>query len=204
MVYVARILSSSHFQNSKPCPHIQSETPEIDRRSSEFVPTLATTPTSNYFRSVRRRRNLRVPLHSSRRELCPGGFDSSIRPTVHPQSMVLCLAPKRVVFSHEPPPLLYLGFLRVLRFPVRVGPPSPYPGGGGPPPSISPRRGPLPFPAAASPIGSAGARPRAPQLRARVTRGRAAGSTLSPSVAPSSLPPCPMVERKEKREGRRW
>ena len=150
------------------------------------------------------RRNSRVPLRSSRQGLCRSAFGSSIGSPNRRQSTDFLSAPASVFFPGEKPPLLCLGFLRVLRFPVRVGPPSPYPGGGGPPPSISPRRGPLPFPAAASPIGSAGARPRAPQLRARVTRGRAAGSTLSPSVAPSSLPPCPMVERKEKREGRRW
>jgi hypothetical protein len=70
------------------------------------------TPTSNYFRSVRRRRNPRVPLRSSHQEL-------------HPQSTILCSALARVVFSREPPPLLYLKFICVLCFPIRVGPPSP-------------------------------------------------------------------------------
>jgi hypothetical protein len=134
------ILSSSPFQNSKPHPQIRSETLRIARRSSEVVPTPATTPTSKYFRSVRCRRNPRVPLHSSRRELRPGAFDSSIRLTVHPQSTILCSAPARVVFSGEPPPLLYLVFLSFLRFPSVHGlplPPLPSPGGDAPPSPVS-------------------------------------------------------------------
>jgi hypothetical protein len=124
--------------------HIRSETPEIARRSSEVVPTPAKTPASSYFRSVCRRRNPRVPLRSSRRELRPGAFNSSIRPTVHPQSTNLCSTPVRVVFSVEPPPLLYLGFLC---FPVHTGPPSPFPhlpGGGAPSPQLPPGAAPLP------------------------------------------------------------
>jgi hypothetical protein len=67
-----------------------------------MVPTPTTTQASNYFWSVRRHRNPRVPLRSSRRELHPGAFDSSIRPTVRPESVNLCPAPARVLFSGEP------------------------------------------------------------------------------------------------------
>jgi hypothetical protein len=71
------------------------------------------TLTSNYFRSVRRRRNLRVPLHSSRRELCPGAFVSSIRLTVRPQSVNLSSSPARV---SSPVSLSYIVAHGVLRF----------------------------------------------------------------------------------------
>jgi hypothetical protein len=52
-----------------------------------------TTPASIYFRSVCLPRNSRVSLHLSRRELRLGAFDLSIRPTVHPQSTILCSTP---------------------------------------------------------------------------------------------------------------
>jgi hypothetical protein len=175
------IHSSSPFRNSKPHPQIRSETLGIPRRSLELVPTRATTPVSNYFRSVRRRWNPRVPLRLSRREIHPDAFDSSIRSTVHPQSTILCSALARVVFSGEPPPLLYLGFLRVLRFPIHARPPSPS--------SSLPWRAtpPLPcFPTAAA-AGPAGSPTRALANRCPL-----------PSSSPSH------VERKEKRAGRRW
>jgi hypothetical protein len=144
------------------------------------VRTPATTPASNYFRSMNRRWNTRVPLHSSRLGLRPGAFYSSIRPTVHPQSTILCSAPARVVFSSEPPPLLYLGFLRVLHFPVRAGPASPS--------SSLPRWRHLPLPhPQCGPLPQ-----RRPVRPARPLR----------SPLPSSSPP--MVENKEKRGGRRW
>jgi hypothetical protein len=155
------ILSSSPFQNSKPHPQIRSETLRIARRSSEVVPTPATTPTSKYFRSVRCRRNPRVPLHSSRRELRPGAFDSSIRLTVHPQSTILCSAPARVVFSGEPPPLLYLVFLSFLRFPSVHG---------------------LPLPPLPSPDGVGRARP--PRPPRAPPRCRCLGRSARPSVQP--------------------
>jgi hypothetical protein len=195
---MAGILSLSPFQNLKPHPQIRSKTPEITRRSSEVVPTLA----SNYFRSMCRRRNPIVPLCLSRRELRPSAFDSSIRPTVHPQPTFLCLAPARVIFSGEPPPLLYLGFLRVLRFPVHTGPPSPsstLPRRWRPSPLRFHPRGPLPS------LARAPRPPLRPPLRARATCGRACGGRLvpPPCVAPSPHPPPSMVERNENRGGRR-
>jgi hypothetical protein len=81
---MAGILLLRPFQNLKPHPQIRSETPGIARQSSEVIPTPATTPASNYFRYMCRRRNPTVPLHLSRRELRSGVFDLSIRPTVIP------------------------------------------------------------------------------------------------------------------------
>jgi hypothetical protein len=79
-----------------------------------------------------------------------GRVRSSIRPPNLWQSTDFSSAPARVFFPGEKPSLLYLGFLCVLRFPVRAGPPSlsPHlPRGGAPPHSISPpRRCPLTSP----------------------------------------------------------
>jgi hypothetical protein len=55
-----------------------------------------TTLASNYFRSMRRRRNPRVRLHLPCQDLRPGAFNSSIRPTVLHQSANLFSAPTRV------------------------------------------------------------------------------------------------------------
>jgi hypothetical protein len=173
---MAGILSSSPFQNSKPHPQIRSETPGITRRSLEVVPT----PVSNYFRSVHRQRNPRIPLCLSRRELRPGSFDSSIRLTIHPQSTILCSAPVRVVFSDEAPPLLYLGFLCFLCFSVCTGPPSPSP--------HLPRRR-LPSPS------------RVPPPSALLREHFAWSCGRRPNSAPYAAPSSPpfMVERKKKR-----
>jgi hypothetical protein len=144
------------------------------------------TPASNYFRSMHRRWNQRVPLHSSRRELCPGAFDSSIQPTVHPQSMNLSLAPVKVsspvslssivahevlrfCFSHATP--LYSLFPLSLSL-WRWRPLTP-----------TPARSPLPLAAAGFPARRA-----------------------VPCACPAGpLPPLPsMVERKEMEGGRSW
>jgi hypothetical protein len=112
------------------------------------VPTPTITPASNYFRSVRRRQNPRVPLCSSCRELRPSAFDSSIRPTFCPQSANLCLTLANCVFSNEPPPLLNIGFLRFFVFPFVHGPflPSLSPLAAAPLPLRSPPPGGAPFP----------------------------------------------------------
>jgi hypothetical protein len=65
-----------------------------------------------------------VPMRLSRRGLRRSAFGSSIGSLNLRQSTDLASAPARVFFPGEKPPLLYLGFLRVLRFPVRAGPPS--------------------------------------------------------------------------------
>jgi hypothetical protein len=82
------------------------------------------TTASNYSQSMHRLWNLRIPLRSSRRGLHRSAFDSSIEPPNRHQSTVFFSAPARVFFPDEKPPLLSLGFLCVLRFPVRAGPPS--------------------------------------------------------------------------------
>jgi hypothetical protein len=127
---------------------------------------------------VRRRRNPRVPLRSSRRKLCPSAFDSSIRPTVHPQSTILCSAPARVVFSSESPALLYLGFLRFSVFPsMQCLPLSSltFPGGRHPSPSISLWR-----------------RPPPPRWRPRPCNRRL-------SLTPLCSPPLPWLRRRRKK-----
>jgi hypothetical protein len=155
------------------------------------VPTPTITPASNYFRSVRRRQNPRVPLCSSCRELRPSAFDSSIRPTFCPQSANLCLTLANCVFSNEPPPLLNIGFLRFFVFPFVHGPflPSLSPLAAAPHPRRSPppRGGPQPPPAVA----------RAP-CHARAAG--SAGSALPHARNPLLSPTPPWVERKEKEE----
>jgi hypothetical protein len=127
---------------------------------------------------------LRVPLRSSRRELRPGAFDSSIQPMVRPQSVNLCSALANFIFPNEPPPLLHLGFFR---FPVSAGPSSPF--------ALSVVPLPLCFPLARRRSLPRGRRPRPPPpptpLRARLAR---------PPLRAAALlsPPPPMVERKEK------
>jgi hypothetical protein len=44
------------------------------------IPTMATTPASNYFQSVRHWRNPRILLCSYRQGLCHGAFNSLVRP----------------------------------------------------------------------------------------------------------------------------
>jgi hypothetical protein len=97
-------------------PFPKFETPFLDsiRNTRNCSPkfgtvlTPTTTPTSNYFRSVRHLWNPRVPLRSSHRELRPRAFDSSIQPPVHRQSTDFFSAPANFVFSGESPPLLEL------------------------------------------------------------------------------------------------
>jgi hypothetical protein len=116
---------------------------------------------------MHRRRNPRVPLCSSRQQLCLGAFDSSIRPMVRPQSTNLCSAPANFVFSGEPPPLLHLGFLCFSIFssmqgplsllsppPVAAPPPLLPPGGGSPARSHPVTAGPVSLPPACGPLFS--------------------------------------------------
>jgi hypothetical protein len=100
----------------------------------------------------------------------------------------------------EKPPLLYLGFLRVLRFPVHAGPPSlslHLPRRRHPSPSVSPprrrRRWPAVAPAfpcsrARAPLpGGCGRAPRARCGRARSRPARSRPPLRSPLLFPSSL-----------------
>jgi hypothetical protein len=116
--------------------------------SSKFgaVPTLATTPASNYFQSVHCWKNPRVPLHSSRWELCLGAFYSSIQPSICCQSTIFFSAPVNSVFSSEPPPLLSKFFLHFPLYaqPLSLSPLSLFLPGVSPPSSLfSPSAAPL-------------------------------------------------------------
>jgi hypothetical protein len=161
--------------------------------SSKFgtVLTPTTTPTSNYFRSVRHLWNPRVPLRSSHRELRPGAFDSSIQPPVRRQSTDFFSAPANFVFSGQPPPLLELcsSFFS-----------SPARGLSSPSPSL--------FPLAAAPpppsvLPSSVTLPPGGRRRSRLARGD--GRPDPPPCARIPLPLLPFHgERKEKEGGRRW
>jgi hypothetical protein len=100
---------------------------------------VVTTPTSNYFKSVHHRRNPRVPLRSSRREIRPDAFDSSTRPTVRPQSVFFSSTPVRLSFPVNPSSIVVHRVLHFL-FPPHIPlssivPPSSL---GGAPPSARP------------------------------------------------------------------
>jgi hypothetical protein len=75
-IYMAGTLSPSPFQISKPFH------PDSIHNSRNYSPKfrVVPTPASNYFQSVHRWQNSRVPLCSSHREVRPSVFDSSIRP----------------------------------------------------------------------------------------------------------------------------
>jgi hypothetical protein len=76
---------------------------------------------------VSRRRNPRVPLRSSHREIRLEAFDSSIRPTVHPQSVNLFLTLARVLFSSEPSTIVVHRNFLFLSLPRSPSLSSPYP-----------------------------------------------------------------------------
>jgi hypothetical protein len=108
------ILSPSPFQISDPFRKSRSIAPSVPRRSSG-----CSNSASNYFQSVHRRRNPRIPLCSSRRVLRLGAFGSSIGPPIHRQS---------TIFSGEFSPLLPM---KVLCFPspyasIHLDSPSPW------------------------------------------------------------------------------
>jgi hypothetical protein len=177
--------STSLFHSTKRFTQIQF--PSSRNCSPKFgaVPTTATTPASNYSKSVHRPRNPRVLLRSPRRGLHCSASDLSIGPSNLCQSIISTSALAKVFFPGEKPPLLYLGFLC---FPVRAGPSSPsphllrwqHPPSARPPPR---RR-------SAQSVRSAHA-PRPPPTRApRVAAPAAAGSALSSPAqhpSPSSL-----------------
>jgi hypothetical protein len=93
--------SSCPFQISKLFPPVSIHNSRNCSTKFEAVPTLMTTLTSNYFQSVRRWQNPRVQLRSSRQELRPGAFDSSIRPPIHRQSTDFSSALTRFFFPDE-------------------------------------------------------------------------------------------------------
>jgi hypothetical protein len=124
-------------------------------------------------------------LCSYRRER--GVFGLSIGPQNLRQSMDFSSAPARVFFTGEKPPLLYQEFVRVLRFPIRAGPPSHSP-------HLPPRRRPSPlrFPSPAwSPhlpaATAAWSRPPAHGPGGARPRGGGRADLVLPCAAPSSL-----------------
>jgi hypothetical protein len=102
---------------AEPFPNLETVSPDSIHNSRNClpkfgaVPTPSTTPVSNYFQSMRRWQNPRVPLHSSRRELRPDAFDSSIRLLIRRQSTIFFLTPANFVFSRELAPLFSEPFL---------------------------------------------------------------------------------------------
>jgi hypothetical protein len=164
---------------------------------------------------VHRLPNLRVLLRSPRRGLCRGAFGSSIGPSNLRQSTDFSSAPTRVFFPSEKPPLLCLEFLRFFVFPSKQGLPHSlltFPGGGAPPPSISPPVAPL-FPL---PGGGGGGRrwpavpialPRAPPGGSgRALCGRACGRPARPDLPCAALsfsPPLSSMDERKKIRGRR-
>jgi hypothetical protein len=155
---------------------IRSLAPGIARRSSEwFQLRWAITLNPCIVCGIRGYRT----LCSYRRER--GVFGLSIGPQNLRQSMDFSSAPARVFFTGEKPPLLYQEFVRVLRFPIRAGPPS-----------LSPH---LPAATAAwsrpPAHGPGGARPR----------GGGRADLVLPCAAPSSLF---YGWKKKMRWGRRW
>jgi hypothetical protein len=130
------------------------------------------TPASNYFESVRRRWNPRVRLRLSHRGLHLIVFGSSIGPPNLLQSANSSLAPTRVFFPGEQPPLFVILFLRFSIFLFVQGFPLP---------SLTPkRRHPPPFSPPRSPP------PPLWRRRQRPVPLHRAGlrSTLSPSPFP--------------------
>jgi hypothetical protein len=197
-------ISSSPFHNTKRFLQIQSLAPGIARRSSErFQLRRAITPNPCIICRIRGYRCVRlvegfVAAHSVRQldprisgnDGFPLGSGEGLLPRWEPQ-------------------LLYLGFLRVLSFPVRAGPPSlsPHlPRRRHPSPSVSPpRRRPFPpprrrrrrWPAVASAFpcsraraplpGGCGRAPRARCGRAHPRSARSRPPLRSPLLFPSSL-----------------
>jgi hypothetical protein len=166
------------------------------------------TPASNYSQSVHRLPNPRVPLRSSCRGLRQGAFGSSIGPSNLRKSTDFSSAPARVFFPDEKPPLLCLGFLRFFVFPSVQGLPHSlltFPGGGAPPPSVSPPVEPL-FPL---PGGGRWCQPRSrapPGGGGRALCGRTRGRPARPDIpctAPSSSLPLSSMDRRKKMRGRR-
>jgi hypothetical protein len=117
----SRLLLVEHIPNHKT---FSSYSIPGSRNCSTKFGAVPTPMASNYFRSVRRRWNPRVPLCSSHRELRPDAFDSSIRPTVRTQSVFFSLAATRF-FSPVSPSSIVGPFRSCFLRRVVVEPPSP-------------------------------------------------------------------------------
>jgi hypothetical protein len=138
-------------------------------------------------------------MRSSCRLLRRGAFGSSIGPPNLWQSTDFYSAPARVFFPGEKPPLLHIGFLRVLRFPVRAGPPSlsPHvPRRRHPSPSVSPPDV-VPSPPRG---GGCSARPRPPAHGPGSTHPRGGGrpDLVLPPRSPLLFPPLSSMDGRKK------
>jgi hypothetical protein len=117
-------ISSSPFQNTKWFLQIQSLAPGIARRSSEWFQLRcqlrrAITPNPCIIWWIQGYHCVRLVKGFVGARSVRWADPPNLR-----QSTDFSSAPARVFFPDEKPPLLYLGFLRVLHFPVRAGLPS--------------------------------------------------------------------------------
>jgi hypothetical protein len=153
---------------------------------------------SNYSQSVHRLPNPRVPLRSSHRGLRRSAFGSSIGSPNLRESTDFLLAPARVFFPGEKPPLLCLGFLRFFVFPSVQGLPHSlltFPGGGAPPPLFPlPWRPYSPSLVAAAAVAGGANRTPAPHARAPLPGGggHAHGRPVRPDL-PCAAPSFPLL-----------
>jgi hypothetical protein len=109
---------------TEPFPNLETVSPVSIHNSRNWSPSFGAvpTPSSNYFQSVRRWWNPRLPLCLSRRDLRPSAFNSSIRHPVRRQSTNFSPAPARVFFSDE---FFHCCLWRFLRFLLHVRSPPP-------------------------------------------------------------------------------
>jgi hypothetical protein len=211
-------ISSSPFKNTKRFLQIQSLAPGIARWSSGQFQLRrqlqrAITPNPCIVRRIRWYCCVRLV------EGFVGACSvSSIGSPNLRESTDFLSAPARVFFPGEKPPLLCLGFLRFFVFPSVQGLPHSllnFPGGGTPPPSVSPPVAPLfPHPSGGGSGRRCQPRSRAPRPRAPPRRRwprpvwprpRPASPTRPPLRSPSFSPPLSSMDgRKNMRERRRW
>jgi hypothetical protein len=127
-IYIGGTLSPNPFQILKPFPPDSIHNSLNCSPKFGAVPTPVTTLVSNYFKSMRRCRNQRVPLRSYHRELHPGAFNSSIRPLVRCQSTVFLSASVNLDFSGEQTPLFHSPFFvsSTARSHISISPPLPH------------------------------------------------------------------------------
>jgi hypothetical protein len=111
----------------EPFPKFENPSPVEIRNSRNYSPKFMTVPTParNYFRSVLRWWNARVPLRSSRRELRPGAFD--FIDSIDGSSSIgeFVLGSRDVVFSGELSTIVAPRVSFFLRFPFAQGLPHP-------------------------------------------------------------------------------
>jgi hypothetical protein len=180
-IYIyGRLLLAEHILNHET---VFSDSFPISRNC---LPKFGAVPTlvSNYFQSMSRRRNPRVPLRLSRRGLCLGAFGSSIESSNLRQSTNSSSAPARVFFPCE---LLHSCSLFCF---ISHGLVAPWPR----PPRVQPlQRAPLlPHAAAAATGSEAGESPCPMRTWRPAGRPASPGRGPSPQVRPSPAGACPL------------